>query len=312
MVEAVYSPKGNNMEQEHYKIIATDGPNLSFDAGETHYSFQQVSLPPAFMDWVIDGRKAMYDLLEGKGSAPFFSSHLPVAVTYSRNASFPFNTGNKGVGLLPVADRIEDYCRLYLDTIRDCRGIPWEESLPKRVGAVRSFINGGDISNQALISLEIFEKTTFANLSDFPLATLHYTGDGPVYRSFQINTVVQILPPEHPVYRFAYLSRNLFEFDNFHITQTKFPYAYLFYPVEVRDKTPFPRRDEESPPAPATQWDEMTLLWDEPVLAQLARAPSFVQKFIVKVTEEYARKEGRNRVDLEMFNAIRAKYERRK
>ncbi len=303
------------MEREHYKIIPTNGPELSFVAGETPYSFQRVSLPPEFMQWVIEGRKAMYDLLQGKGSAPFFSSHLPVVVTYSPNASFPFNTGNKGVGLLPLPDKIEDYCRLYSETLERCKGIPWEESLPMRLDAVRSFINGDDISDQALISLEIFEKTTFANLSDYPLAALHYTGDGPVYRSFQINTVVQILPPEHPVYRFAYLSRHLFEYDGFHITQTRFPYAYQFYPVEVRDKTPYPRRDEEPPPkgeqAPPTQWDEMTLLWDEQVLAQLARAPTFVQKFIIKITEEYARQEGRNRVDLDMFNTIRARCERK-
>jgi hypothetical protein len=62
-----------------------------------------------------------------------------------------------------------------------------------------------------------------------------------VYRSFQIDAVVEILTPEHPVYRFAFWSRRLFEHDPFHITQTRFPYAYLFHPSEVRDKTPFAR-----------------------------------------------------------------------
>ena len=76
---------------------------------------------------------------------------------------------------------------------------------------------------------------------DFPIATLHYTDRGPHYRSFQIDTVVEVLPPEHPVHRFAFLSRQLFEHDAFHITQTKFPYAYRFHPVKVRDKTPHRR-----------------------------------------------------------------------
>ncbi len=62
------------------------------------------------------------------------------------------------------------------------------------------------------------------------------------HRSFQIDAVVEVLPPEHPVYRFAFWSRRLFEQDPFHITQTRFPYAYLFHPSEVRDKTPFARR----------------------------------------------------------------------
>ena len=54
--------------------------------------------------------------------------------------------------------------------------------------------------------------------------------------------VVEILSPEHPAYRFAFLNRRLFEYDRFHITQTRFPYAYRFHPVGVRDKTPFARR----------------------------------------------------------------------
>ena len=108
--------------------------------------------------------------------------------------------------------------------------------------AVRRFLDGGHISNEALVTLEIFEKQTFANLNDFPIATLHFTGTGPVYRSFQVNAVVEILTPEHPAYRFAFLSRRLFEYDRFHITQTHFPFAYLFHPVEVRDKTPYAKR----------------------------------------------------------------------
>ena len=57
----------------------------------------------------------------------------------------------------------------------------------------------------------------------------------------------RVVPPEHPAYRFAYLGRRLFEYDRFHLTQTQFPYAYLFHPVEVRDKTPYPRQHGQCP-----------------------------------------------------------------
>jgi len=225
-----------------FKSIDASPTELAFSVDGRRHVYPRAKLPSAFLDWVVEGRRAMYDHLEGKGTASFFGVHLPVVVTYSRSEPIPFNTGNKGVGIVPVPDRIREYCDLYETTFEHCRELDWDPSLPRRLEAVRRFLDGGHVSNEALVTLEIFEKRTFANLSDFPIATLHFTGTGPVYRSFQVNAVVEILTPEHPAYRFAFLSRRLFEYDRFHITQTHFPFAYLFHPVEVRDKTPYAKR----------------------------------------------------------------------
>jgi len=290
-----------------YRTVAVGESELSFVADDGRHTFARARLPEPFLRWLVQGRNAMYDLLEGRGQAHFFGSHLPVVVTYARNASFPFNTGNKGIGLLPQAQRLAHYCELYRSTVQACARDSWHDSLASRLRVVRGFVNGEDVSNEGLVSLEIFEQTTFSNLCDFPIATLHYTGEGPLYRSFQINAVVQIVPPENPTYEFAYLSRRLFEFDDFHITQTRFPYAYLFYPVEVRDKTPFPRHEDAMPATPH-EWAEMALTWDGEVLEQLVRAPTFIQRFIIRVTEEYARKEGCSAVSLALFERVRAQY----
>ncbi len=296
------------MAEQSFRPIAVGTSELSFSLDGERHCYPRARLPESFVQWIVEGRNAMYDLLEGKGHAPFFGTHLPVVVTYSRGDAFPFNTGNKGVGLAPVLARMDHYCGRYQRTFEQCAEKSWEESLSGRLAAVREFVNGNDVSDEVLISLEIFEKTTFANLCDFPLATLHYTGDGPVYRSYQVNAVVQIVPPEHPVYRFAFLSRQLFEYDSFHITQTTFPYAYIFYPVEVRDKTPYPRRDGQiQGPAPK-EWADMSLIWDEEVLEQLIRAPAMIQKFIIRVTDKYARSNGHASVDLPMFNTVRAEH----
>lgn len=225
-----------------FKGIAHNGTGLSFAMGGRRHSFTRVSLPDGFMEWVIEGRKAMYETLEGMSTAPFFQAHLPVVVTRTQGQPIPFNTSNKGVGLLPEEDKIEEYCELLERTLESTRDMPPDETMPQRLRAVRLLLEREEVSNRALITLEIFEKQTFRNLCDFPVATLHYTDHGPIYRSFQIDTVVEILTPSHPAYRFAFLSRQLFEQDRFHITQTTFPYAYLFHPVQVRDKTPRPRR----------------------------------------------------------------------
>ncbi len=225
-----------------FKTIEVGAGELAFTADGRRHAFPRATLPAAFMEWMIEARRSMYGDLERRGTAGFFAAHLPVVVTWRRHRPIPFNTGNKGVGVVPVEDKLGYWADLYEDCFEQTRAAPREESLPLRLEVVRNFVSGKDVSDRGLITLEIFEQQTFANLSDFPLATLHYTDVGPVYRSFQIDTVVEILTPEHPAYRFAFLSRQLFEQDTFHITQTEFPYAYLFHPTRVRDKTPFPRR----------------------------------------------------------------------
>lgn len=294
--------------QQRFTGIDVRESDLGYTHGGNTHTYPRERLPPEFTQWMIEGRRAMYDLLEGNASAPFFGSHLPVVVTYNRDGGFPFNTGNKGVGLMPLPEKVDDYSDLYEETYMRCHDMPWEESLPHRLKAVRGFIESEDVSDEALVSLEIFEKTTFANLAANPIATLHFTGDGPMYRSYQINAVVQVVPPEHPVYRFTVLSRQLFEFDDFHITQTQFPYAYIFYPVQVVDKTPYAREAAEMTKAVPKAWADMTLVWEESVLRQLRRAPSVIQKFIIKATEEFARENGKSGINEEMFHAVRARY----
>jgi len=225
-----------------FRGISQNGVGLSFDMDGIRHSFTRVSLPDVFMEWLIEGRKAMYETLEGMYTAPFFQSHLPVVVTQTQGQSIPFNTSNKGVGLLPEEDKIEEYCDLLERTLESTRDMPPDQTMAERLGAVRLLLERNEVSNRALITLEIFEKQTFRNLCDFPVATLHYTDHGPTYLSFQIDSVVEVLTPSHPAYRFAFLSRQLFEHDRFHITQTTFPYAYLFHPVQIRDKTPKRRR----------------------------------------------------------------------
>ncbi len=228
-------------QRVQFKRIETSETELSFTDNGTRHCFPRATLPAAFVEWMVTARREMYDHLEGQGRAAFFAAHLPVVVTYCRHQPIPFNTGNKGVGLLPTVDRIEHYADLFQDCFERSKATPWDESRPLRLDAVRRLVTSNEISDQALVTLEIFEKQTFANLCDFPVATLHYTDFGPVYRSFQLDAVVEVLTPEHPAYRFAFLSRQLFEHDPFHITQTEFPYAYLFHPTGVRDKTPYRR-----------------------------------------------------------------------
>ncbi len=147
-----------SIERVSLKRIEVDDGELAFTAGGRHHTFPRVALPGAFMEWMIAARRSMFQDLEGHGTAEFFAAHLPVVVTYCRDQPIPFNTGNKGVGVVPVADKLGHYADLYQDCFDQTRAAPREESLPRRLDAVRRFVSGEDVSDRALITLEIFEQ----------------------------------------------------------------------------------------------------------------------------------------------------------
>jgi len=176
-------------------------------------------------------------------------------VTRGDSELFPFSCGNKGVGFLPRAGHLPEFLELYRSTMERTRGLPWRSSLDARLEAVARFqLDREAVDRRCLGTLEIFEKATFRNLQRHPSASLLFTGSCPVYTSFQLNCGVEILGEGDPRLEFLRLSRALFEYDGFHIAQPRFRHAYLFWIVEVVDKTPY-RVEPPTPGAPGAPED---------------------------------------------------------
>ena len=70
------------------------------------------------------------------------------------------------------------------------------------------------------------------------MASVLWTGNAPVFVSFQVDCLVEIITPEDPRYRFSWAMRRLFEYEPFHVVQTMYPYAYCFWVISYKDKTP--------------------------------------------------------------------------
>jgi nucleotide-binding universal stress UspA family protein/rubrerythrin len=268
-----------------------------------------IPLPEKFVDWIEQGRRSMYEKLQGKASPGFFTSHLPVMVTQSAGKAFPFNCGNKGVGYLPKPEYLDHFVRLFRDTIERTKGRPWQESMAERIKAVSSFyFDREKVDYRALSSLEIFEKTTFANLTRLPLCALHYTGNGPDYVSFQVNCAVEIIGPDDPRHEFIKLARVMFEYDSFHIAQHEFPYAYVFWISEVSDKTPFrvPEKDGKI----VTLTAKGSMRWEPEAIESINRAPGMIRQFITEGIEKYARERGFTEITLKLVREAREVLER--
>ena len=263
-----------------------------------------ISLATKYIDWIEEGRRRMYSIITGENTAAidFFPQHLPMVVTYSGEKVFPFNCGNKGVGFIPKAEYLEEFVDLFKDVHERSRHKPWRESLRDRIETVSSFYFARDkIDFRALSTLEIFERTTFDNLKKNPIASLLFTGHSPEYISFQLNCAAEIIEPDDPRYEFIELSRTMFEYDRFHITQPQFRYAYIFWISELIDKTPFRVVDRKSAVAKV----ETAMPWNEAALAAVSRAPGMIQEYIRASVEQYARSRGYDEVTLEIVREAR-------
>jgi hypothetical protein len=207
------------------------------------------ALPRHLLEWLAASRiKFLNDIRDGK-PLRYFAAHLPVVSTWTKGGaeSFPVNMTVKGIGLIPRMEIIERWRDTFEGVLAQGKGLPWEESLARRVDAINALY--GDIDNfdpTLMGGLEIFEGTAFRNLSENPCASLLYTGmehgrEGMKYISFQVNGTVEILGKKNPCYAYLLAARRLFEFDKFHLFQPDYPYGYLINVVEAKDKSPWSR-----------------------------------------------------------------------
>lgn len=287
--------------------VGENGLQVDLESGPV--SLPMETLPERYVEWIEQGRKAMYDKLMGKGNPAFFTSHLPVMITQSLGQPFPFNCGNKGVGFLPKPEYLREFVDLFKETIERTRGRPWQESLKERIAAVSSFyFDRSKIDYRALSSLEIFEKTTFRNLMRTPLAALHYTGNAPDYISFQVNAAVEVIGPEDPRHEFVKLARVMFEYDSFHIAQHEFPYAYVFWISSIHDKTPF--RVPEKGGKIVTLPSKGGMQWDPNAIESINRAPGMIRQFITEQIEKYAKQRGFTEITMDLMKEAREVLER--
>lgn len=293
-------------------FIEVTSDNRIIIAGNYNAELPSKELPQKFLHWITEGRRAMYNKILNKDTdGRFHSAHLPVMTTYSKDTTFPFNSSNKGVGFLPKPEYLEYFIERFKKAQKDTEGIPWQDCLKQRIEAISEFyLDETKMDRRLMTSLEIFERTTFNNIQTTPVSSLHYAGNSPVFISFTLNCVVEMCGVEDRRHVFIRLARTMFEFDSFHISQTNFPYAYLFWISEVSDKTPYrvPEKEGEVQTQTKISGD---IEWKSDAMAAVNRAPGMIRQFITEQIENYARDRGFRVIDDALVAEAREVLERK-
>jgi hypothetical protein len=213
---------------------------ISIDGDDTH-SYEIKELPQNFIRWQLDYKNSIYDSIEKDQYIAFNAGHLPVVGTWNEESAFP-NLANKGIGFTPKDEYLDHYLNLVEDAVTKISQLPphaVNDTRDLRIATAREFYANPDhIDWTRLGLLEIFEGTTYKNLVKNPFASVLWTGNSPVFISYQVDCVVEIISTEDPRYRFSWAMRRLFEYEPFHVVQTIFPYAYCMWVYDFKDKTP--------------------------------------------------------------------------
>jgi hypothetical protein len=209
--------------------------------GSQTSDYEIKELPEKFVRWQLDYKHSIYDAIERQEYIAFNAGHLPVVATWGADSQVP-NLANKGVGFTPKDEHIDHYLGLVESAAEQIQALPphaVDETRKLRVSTAREFYAHPEhIEWSRLGLLEIFEGSTLRNVSENPHASVLWTGNSPTFVSFQVDCVVEIIPPEDPRYRFSWAMRRLFEYEPFHVVQTMYPYAYCFWVYNYKDKTP--------------------------------------------------------------------------
>jgi hypothetical protein len=212
-----------------------------FSENGTMREFEIKELSEKFIRWQLDYKHKIYDAIENDEYIAFNAGHLPVVGTWDEDSLVP-NLANKGVGFTPRDEYLEHYLKIVEDAVEQIQKLPphaVNDTRKLRIKTAREFYAQPEhIDWRRLGLLEIFEGSTFKNLSKNPFASVLWTGNSPVFVSFQVDCVVEIITPEDSRYRFSWAMRRLFEYEPFHVVQTMYPYSYCFWVTNWKDKTP--------------------------------------------------------------------------
>jgi hypothetical protein len=222
------------------QVKSKDGV-INYKQNGATQKFEIKELPEKFIRWQLDYKHKIYSAIEKDEYIAFNAGHLPVVGTWDEGSLVP-NLANKGVGFTPKDEYLDHYLNIVEDAVEQIQKLPphaVNDTRNLRISTARKFYSHPEhIDWRRLGLLEIFEGSTFKNLSGNPFASVLWTGNSPVFVSFQVDCVVEIITPDDPRYRFSWAMRRLFEYEPFHVVQTMYPYSYCFWVMDWKDKTP--------------------------------------------------------------------------
>lgn len=199
-------------------------------------------LPDEFLEWQSTSRADLFRTFVsgGSGRVKAMPAHLAVLGSHGHDGSI--NLAMKGIGLVPVPEKLQAFTSLFRRTIDRSLESEWEATLRERMETLLSFYRDTNhIDDTRLGGLEIFDGSTYSNLREDPRASLLFSGEAPVFKSYQVDGIVEFVRRPNQYYNFLLAAREMFGRDSFHVPQKAYRRGFVMHVTQVKDKRPFTR-----------------------------------------------------------------------
>ncbi len=200
--------KGGHFVQRTVDTSAIESGVIRARIDGTWRSIKTVDLPDRFVRWSLEERQVRLKELVSKGFDPrdLDGPHNACVATYggpARDSAFSLNTAYKGMGFVPVADKlVESIERLRFvgaEIERKASG-EFAASIRAKTNFLGHFYRiPGLFDRRKQISLELFTTPdymthTFLNMMANPIASASFLA----YPTFELRAVPQLLHPDNP------------------------------------------------------------------------------------------------------------------
>ncbi len=178
----------------------------------------------------------------------------PFIVTHNLRAPFHFNCAPKLIRPTLTDEAIAEQIDEIESIILSMQGIPFEKTVKDRLDFYRDlFLDESKLNRFRLGSVELYGENTYYNIREDPRVSLGvywYDPKDKTYYAFQLNAIVEIVPPGTPFYRFMRILRQLFATKYIDLHRPEYICAYKFWISEAKPKhlvshTGFIPMDEE-------------------------------------------------------------------
>jgi hypothetical protein len=253
--------KDGTFHQDSVRIDRIDKGIIDANIDGTWQELRVKQLSQDFVDWNFSRRLEKLDdiaeMLEGEGARPGYSGpHNGIVATYGarrKDSKFSLNNAVKGMGFLPVKEKLKDTIAFLNDTL--------DKPLRDKIGILKkNYENRALFDTTCQVSLELyaepaFETHTFLNQMQNPLSTIVFL-DIP---SFEIRCIARLIHPRDPQateYEKDVLTYTNLVHSYFHGKFEKVFITTIYYVIEEFDNTPGEKRGIRTvPPLPAEKTD---------------------------------------------------------
>ena len=165
----------------------------------------------------------------------------PTLSTLDHTNPFPINSATKIVRLTLTDDAILERIDELESDLLSLQGLPFQETIAQRIELYQSlFLDDSKMDRFRFGAVEMYGDVTYTNILRDPRASLGFfwiQEQQPSAIGFQINCIVEVVPPGDPFFRYMRVMRQLFSSQLIDLRKDEYVSAYKLWVSEYREKT---------------------------------------------------------------------------